>query len=260
MWSKTQSLVALSPGEREFYAALKASAEALGVLAIMKDLGWHMYGEVHGDASAALGIIHRKGLGRTRHIDTGLLWIQQTAAEKRLSYYKVLGAENPADLMTKYLSVENIVKHCQCLEIEFPGGRASTAPALHNVLHVRALWQEDETTDDDEGNPDELLTQLQKMVNEVWTRNWKRQTKLRANAKHDGDKDRDASESGTTSNLHDTTTTTTTKDASKEKTSESREGQKSGDKKPDNAKARKSDVPALSMCARLRGNHVSPER
>ena len=141
-WSKTQSLIALSSGESEFYAALKASAETLGMLSIMRDLGWTMHGEVFGDASAALGIINRKGLGRTRHIDTGLLWIQQTAAEKRLAYHKVLGTDNPADLMTKYLSKEVIGKHCCAMGVEFPAGRAITAPALHNVLITRALWQE----------------------------------------------------------------------------------------------------------------------
>ena len=73
-------------------------------MAMMKDLGWKVTGEVKGDASAALGIIHRKGLGRTRHIDIGLLWMQQTAAEKKLFYSKVLGTDNPADLLTKYLS------------------------------------------------------------------------------------------------------------------------------------------------------------
>ena len=102
-WSKTQSLLALSSGESEFYAALKATAETLGVLPMVKDYGYRLQGEILGDASAALGIIHRKGLGRTRHIDTGLLWIQQTAAEKRLEYSKVLGNVNPADLVTKYL-------------------------------------------------------------------------------------------------------------------------------------------------------------
>ena len=60
-WSKTQSLIALGSGESEFYAALKASAEALGMLAMLKDFGWHMQGEVYGDASAALGVINRKG-------------------------------------------------------------------------------------------------------------------------------------------------------------------------------------------------------
>ena len=94
-WSKTQTLLALSSGESEFYAALKASAEGLGMMAMMRDFGIKVDGEVLGDASAALGIIHRKGLGRTRHIDTGLLWIQQTAAERRLQYTKVLGTDNP---------------------------------------------------------------------------------------------------------------------------------------------------------------------
>ena len=74
--SKTRSLVALSSGESEFYAALKASAEGLGLISMMKDFGWDATGQVLGDASAALGIIHRKGLGRTRRIDTGFLGIQ----------------------------------------------------------------------------------------------------------------------------------------------------------------------------------------
>ena len=103
-WSKTQTLLALSSGESELYAALKASAEGLGVMSMLKDFHYKVSGEVLGDASAALGIIQRRGLGRTRHIDTGLLWIQQTAAEKRLLYSKVLGTDNPADLMTKYLA------------------------------------------------------------------------------------------------------------------------------------------------------------
>ena len=60
-WSKTQSLIALSSAESEFYAALKAAAEGLGMLSVMKDLSWKLKGRVMGDASAALGIIHRKG-------------------------------------------------------------------------------------------------------------------------------------------------------------------------------------------------------
>ena len=77
-WSKTQSLLVLSSGKSELYGTLKASAEALGVLSMIKDLGANMRGKVLGDASAALGIIHRKGLGRTRHIDTGMLWVQHS--------------------------------------------------------------------------------------------------------------------------------------------------------------------------------------
>ena len=65
-WSKTQASVAVSSGESELYATLKAAAETLGMLSIMKDLGWNISGEIWRDASAALGTINRRGLGNTR--------------------------------------------------------------------------------------------------------------------------------------------------------------------------------------------------
>ena len=102
-WSKTQSLIALSSGEAALYATLKASAESLGVLSMLRDMGYTVSGEIWSDASAALGLINRTGLGKTRHIDTSVLWIQQTAAEQRLRFHKVLGKDNPADLFTKHL-------------------------------------------------------------------------------------------------------------------------------------------------------------
>ena len=102
-WSRTQSLIAVSSGDSEMYASLQAAAETLGVLPMAKDLNWDLKGEVWGDASAALGIIHRKVLGKTRHIQTGLLWTQQTATEQRLRFHKVLGTKNPADRFTRYL-------------------------------------------------------------------------------------------------------------------------------------------------------------
>ena len=49
-WSKTQSLLALSPGESEFYAALKASAEGLGMMSLLKDFDYAVTGEVWGYA------------------------------------------------------------------------------------------------------------------------------------------------------------------------------------------------------------------
>ena len=38
-WSRTQTLIALSSGESELYATLKAASEGLGILSIAKDLG-----------------------------------------------------------------------------------------------------------------------------------------------------------------------------------------------------------------------------
>ena len=133
-WSKTQSLVALSSGESELYATLKVAAETLGLISMMRDLGWKVSGEVWGDASAALGITNRRGLGKTRHIDTGLLWIQQTAAERELKFNKVLGKINPADPYTKYLDANTVERHTTTLAYKFTQGRAKEAPKLHVLL------------------------------------------------------------------------------------------------------------------------------
>ena len=130
-WSKTQSFVALSSGESKLYATFKAAAEPLGTLSIMKDLRWEVEEELWGDAGAASGIFHRRGLGKTRHIDTGQLWVQQTAAEKRLSFNKVLGKVNPADLFTKYFDEATTIRHTKALTHDFIAGRAEEAPKLH---------------------------------------------------------------------------------------------------------------------------------
>ena len=60
--SKTQPRLALSSGESESYAALQAPADGFGVMPLLKDFHYEVKGGVPGDASAALGIIHRRGL------------------------------------------------------------------------------------------------------------------------------------------------------------------------------------------------------
>ena len=145
-WSRTQSLIALSSGESELYSSLKAAAETLGMLSMTKDFAWNLKGEVWADASAALGIINRKGLGKTRHIHIGLLWIQQTAAEQRLRFHKVLGKQNPADLFTKHLDELTNTLHITKLGCNFTTGRAAEAPKLHLLSQSR--YHEDQHKED----------------------------------------------------------------------------------------------------------------
>ena len=70
----------------------------------MKDWGFKFRADLMADASAALGIIGRTGLGKLRHIDTSYLWIQQESINNKIKFNKVLGTENPADVNTKGLS------------------------------------------------------------------------------------------------------------------------------------------------------------
>ena len=118
---------------KELYGAIKAAAEGLGHLSLMKDWGFDMQGKVFADASAALGIISRQGLGKVRHIDTSYLWIQQVNAEKQLSFDKVPGESNIADLMTKDLDSATINKHCASTGLVFREGRSAVASELQHL-------------------------------------------------------------------------------------------------------------------------------
>ena len=75
-WSATQATIALSSGEAELYSLTKGVAQTMGLIAMAKDLGVTMDGTLHTDASAALGIVAREGLGKLRHVKVQYLWIQ----------------------------------------------------------------------------------------------------------------------------------------------------------------------------------------
>ena len=87
------------------------------------------------DASAALGIIGRTGLGKLRHIDTSYLWLQQDCIKRKLKLNKVKGTENPADMNTKGLSGDEIAKYIRMLNMKHQEGRSELAPEVHQALH-----------------------------------------------------------------------------------------------------------------------------
>ena len=123
-WSATQKSITLSSGEAELVAAVKMSCELIGMCQLMADWGQELRAKVWVDSAAALGIVHRRGNGKLRHVRVGMLWIQEKVEEGELEVDKVLGAENPADLMTKHLGRQVIDKHMLSLEQETREGRA----------------------------------------------------------------------------------------------------------------------------------------
>ena len=123
MWSKTQATVALSSAEAELYGTVKASSESMGVISLLKDFGKIMINHVYGDASAALAIIGRSGVGRVRHLDTSYLWIQEKSANDEIKYNKVCGTENIADLFTKALDWGTLQYHTEALGGKVTAGR-----------------------------------------------------------------------------------------------------------------------------------------
>ena len=130
-WSSTQTEVALSSGEAEYYGAVKAAGVGLGFQSLLSDLGIQLPVRVWTDSTATIGICSRDGLGKLRHIDTKCLWLQHQVRSRRIEVRKVKGTENPADVFTKHLSsaqtVEALLKLFGC---EYRGGRPEGAPKL----------------------------------------------------------------------------------------------------------------------------------
>ena len=129
-WSSTQNVIALSSGEAEYYAALKGASSALGFQSMLKDLGVSTSITLYTDSSAARGIIHRAGLGKLRHLETGYLWLQVAVKAKKLLVRKVLGTENPADLLTKHLSAADIWRNIDKLHMSPEEGRTKAVPLI----------------------------------------------------------------------------------------------------------------------------------
>ena len=130
-WSSTQPNPALSSGEAEYYGLVKAAGIGLGYQALMKDLKVDLPLRLWTDSSAAIGVSSRQGVGKTRHLDTRTLWIQQAVRTGRIEIRKVKGTENPADLFTKHIpTAEKIGQLVSLFGCRFEEGRAACAPKM----------------------------------------------------------------------------------------------------------------------------------
>ncbi len=105
-WCTTQATVALSSAEAELVAAVRGAAEGLAAQALSRDFGHECKLRINMDSSAARGIVRRRGIGKIRHLDTRLLWMQERVHACDLDVSKIAETENPVDLLTKYLGEE----------------------------------------------------------------------------------------------------------------------------------------------------------
>jgi hypothetical protein len=127
--SKTQTTVSLSSGEAELHGICAGTAIGLGLQSLCKDLGFHYEVRVHSDATAAIGIARRRGLGKIRHLDCSDLWIQEKLRNKQISLHKVLGTDNPADAFTKHVDRAILTKAMSTIGLRKAEGRPLAAPA-----------------------------------------------------------------------------------------------------------------------------------
>ena len=131
-WSSTQKNITLSSGEAELVAAVKMSAELIGMTQLAHDWGMDVEGRLYVDSEAAIGVVSRRGNGRLRHVRVGMLWIQELVEEGGIQVSKVLGTENPADAMTKYLPASKMEGYMTQMSQAYRGGRAEAGLKLES--------------------------------------------------------------------------------------------------------------------------------
>ena len=107
----------------------------MGMKSMLSDMGVAVQIECFTDATAAQGIASRRGLSsRTRHVQVHFLWVQEQVISGRVKLSKVYGNDNPADLLTKYLTRDKITQYMRLCHLHYLEGRAESAPALGTVF------------------------------------------------------------------------------------------------------------------------------
>jgi hypothetical protein len=112
-WATNQAVLALSSGEAEYYAIVKAASVAIGIRSLAADMGitFECPITIKSDASAAIGIGSRVGIGKVRHIEVTQLWVQEKVVNGEIVIEKVATEDNLADALTKAVDAQIIQKH-----------------------------------------------------------------------------------------------------------------------------------------------------
>ena len=102
--SRTQATVPLSSGEAELCAIGAVTSDALFVRSLLLESRLFEKANltVHADLSAGKSVAGRIGTSRkTKHVELCHLYMQELVQSGLLKLGKVLGALNPADILTK---------------------------------------------------------------------------------------------------------------------------------------------------------------
>ena len=129
-WGTNKAVIALSSGEAEYYSIAKAGSVALGIDAFMADLGAEAMGKIalRTDASAAIGISNRVGIGKARHAEVNQLWLQENVAAGRFDVIKAPADQNLADALTKAVDMHVSQMHVEGVSAIILQDRHSLAP------------------------------------------------------------------------------------------------------------------------------------
>ena len=125
--TKGQAVIALSTGEAEYYGLVSGISALLGLTAIAQD--WHHRFKMHVwmDATTGISIGSRRGLGKVKHIDTVFLWVQEVVLRKDVRLGKKHTSEMLADMLTKFLDENTMIRLLTGLGFKFRTGNHKLA-------------------------------------------------------------------------------------------------------------------------------------
>ena len=107
--SRGQASVALSSCEAEVMTASEGIKEALLLQEVLMLVGLGHYEiEIKVDSSAAHAFFHRRGVGRMKHIDSRILWLQDLTAAGGVRLKKIPRTQNLADMLTHTPSAKEL--------------------------------------------------------------------------------------------------------------------------------------------------------
>ena len=83
----------------------------MGLQSFLSDFGLFGHVAIESDATAAIGMVHRLGSGKVRHLAVGDLWVQHHVRSGKIGVSKMSGLENPSDAQTEYPGPEPSLRH-----------------------------------------------------------------------------------------------------------------------------------------------------
>ena len=145
-WSVTQSTVTLSSAESKLGGSCKGSSVSLGLISVARDLCVQRTLAVETDAAAAIGISHRRGLGKVRHLAVADLWVPDRVRSGDFILRKVAGSQN---LRTFWQNVEGAllwkplerIGACEGGRASCDGAKILNTPIIPGVAHAGAHSQ-----------------------------------------------------------------------------------------------------------------------
>lgn len=108
--SKLQKIVALSTTEAEYVAVTEASKEMIWLQGLLDELGMRQKENVlHSDSQSAIHLAKNSAYhARTKHIGLRYHFIRSLLEDEVLKLEKNLGSRNPADMLTKTVTVDKL--------------------------------------------------------------------------------------------------------------------------------------------------------